>query len=305
MTRRIFFLLIATLAACAPMQPAQVSQPAAQSIPAEAVLDSQLNEQVVKVLITEKLLLGDNQINLETTIFKPDGDGPFPLLVLSHGSPRGGEAERRTMKRARYIDQSREFIRMGFVVAVPMRRGCGHSEGNWAEDFGGCSHPMYYKAGLKGAKDLIAVVNYMKKLPYVDGRRVVLAGQSAGGFASLATASMGFDGLMGVINFSGGRGSIRPDFICEEHLLVDAMGKYGSTSRVPTLWHYSENDHYISRGVAKMMFTAYTKAGGRGILVMQPAFEKDGHLIFSKKEGIPYWLPEVRKFLTSLGLILD
>jgi dienelactone hydrolase len=305
MRKTILFLLIVGLAACASTQPGRVSQHDPQSIPAEEVLDSQLNEQTVKVLVTEKRLSGEEQINLETTIFKPDGDGPFPLLVLSHGSPRGGESERRTMKRARYINQSREFIKMGFVVVIPMRRGYGHSEGNWAEDYDGCSHPMYYKAGLEGAKDLIAVVNYMKKLLYVDGRRVVLAGQSAGGFASLAAASMGFDGLMGVINFSGGRGSARPDFICEEHLLVDAMGKYSSTSRVPTLWHYSENDHYISKGVAKMMFTAYTNAGGRGILVMQPAFEKDGHLIFSKKEGIPYWLPEVRKFLTSLGLILD
>jgi dienelactone hydrolase len=164
---------------------------------------------------------------------------------------------------------------------------------------------MYYKAGLEGANDLIAVVNFLKKLPYVDGRKVVLAGQSAGGFASLAAASMGFDGLMGVINFSGGRGSVKPDFICEEHLLVDAMGKYGSTSRVPTLWHYSKNDHYISESVVKMMFNAYTNAGGKGILVMQPPFEEDGHLIFSKKEGIPYWLPEVRKFLIPLGLVLD
>jgi hypothetical protein len=134
MRRTILSLLILNIVACATMQPAQEGQPTSQSVPAEEVLDSQLNEQVVKIPVSEKRLSGEKQFNLEATIFKPNGEGPFPLLILSHGSPRGGETERHAMKRARYIHQSREFINMGFVVALPMRRGYGHSDGNWAED---------------------------------------------------------------------------------------------------------------------------------------------------------------------------
>jgi dienelactone hydrolase len=268
---------------------------------AEEALDSQLHEQVIKIPVVDKGPFGGKKISLEATIFKPDGNGPFPLLVMSHGSTRGGEAERHSMKRSRFVFQSREFVNMGFAVIIPMRRGYGNSEGGWAEGYGSCSHPMYHKAGLEGAKDLIAAVQYMKKLPYVDGKRVVLAGYSTGGFASVAAASIGFDGLVGVINFSGVRGTPKPDFICQEHLLIDTMGKYGSTSRVPTLWYYSENDHYIPQSVARKMFDAYTKAGGRGDLVMQAAFGEEGHLIFIKREGMKYWMPVAKNFLTSLG----
>ena len=268
---------------------------------AQEALDSELHEQVVKIPVADKGPSGGKKISLEATIFKPDGNGPFPLLVISHGTPRGGEAERLSMPRVRFVYQSREFVNMGFAVIIPMRRGYGNSEGDWAEDFGSCSHPMYFKAGLEGAKDLIAAVQYMKKLPYVDAGRVVLVGLSTGGFASLAAASIGFHGLLGVINFSGVRGTPKPNFICQEHLLIDAIGKYGSTSRVPTLWYYSENDHYIPQRVAREMFDAYTKAGGRGDLVMQAAFGEEGHQIFTKKEGMQYWMPVVKSFLTSLG----
>ncbi len=268
---------------------------------AEEALDSQLHEQVVKIPVVDKKPIGGKQISLEATIFKPDGDGPFPLLVMSHGSPRGGDAERRAMKRSRFVHQSRAFLKMGFAVVIPMRRGYANSEGDWAEGYGSCSHPLYNKAGLEGAKDLIAAVNYMKKLPYVDGKRVVLAGYSTGGFASLAAASIGFDGLVGVIDFSGVRGTPKPDYICQEDLLIDTMRKYGSTSRVPTLWYYCENDHFIPQNIARKMFDAYTKAGGRGDLVMQAAFEEEGHMVFMRAEGMKYWVPVVKNFLTSLG----
>ena len=269
------------------------------------VLDAGLHEEIVKISSTEKWLTGERQIHLVATIFRPDGAGPFPLLVLSHGSPRGGETERKNMKRSRLVDQSREFVKMGFAVVVPMRRGYGDSEGAWAEDYGGCSQPVYYKSGMETAKDLTATVQFMKKLPYVDGKRIVLAGQSAGGFASLATASLPMDGLVGVLNFSGGRGSTKPDVVCSPGLLVQAMEKFGSTSRVPTLWHYAENDHFFSPELVRKMFAAYTGAGGKARLVMQPPFGEDGHQMFGKRDGMKYWLPEARKFLKELGFKVE
>ena len=218
---------------------------------AEEALDSRLHEQVVRVPVTETHLTGAKQVQIVMTIFKPDGDGPFPLLVLSHGSPRGGETERRNMKRIRYINQSGEFVRMGFVVVLPTRRGYGESEGSWAEYIGDCSRPEYYKSGMESTKDLLAAVQHMKRQPYVDGKRIVLAGQSAGGFASLAAASVGFDGLAGVLNFSGGRGSSKPDSVCTPSLLTQAMEKFGATSRVPTLWHYSEKRPFLFSGTCE------------------------------------------------------
>ena len=48
----------------------------------ESVLDTRLNEQVVMVP-------GANGHALETTVFRPSGPGPFPLLVMNHGKQPG------------------------------------------------------------------------------------------------------------------------------------------------------------------------------------------------------------------------
>ncbi len=40
-----------------------------------------MNEKVIMVLVNSR----QDRIELETTIFKPDGDGPFPLVVINHG----------------------------------------------------------------------------------------------------------------------------------------------------------------------------------------------------------------------------
>lgn len=75
-------------------------------------LDAALNEQVVM------LPIGDGGTKLETTIFKPNGDGPFPLVVINHGKAFGNPY---FQARARYLVASGEFVRLGYLVAIPMR----------------------------------------------------------------------------------------------------------------------------------------------------------------------------------------
>ena len=48
-------------------------------------LDSTINEQVIMLPVTEH---GD-EFQFETTIFKPPGNGPFPLLLMNHGKEIG------------------------------------------------------------------------------------------------------------------------------------------------------------------------------------------------------------------------
>ena len=69
------------------------------------------------------------EIKLQTTIYKPDGPGPFPLMIISHGVPFEKVLESEIKSRHRYCQQSKEFVNRGFVVAIPMRRGYGKSGG--------------------------------------------------------------------------------------------------------------------------------------------------------------------------------
>src|ERR1035437_6369919 len=72
-------------------------------------LNAALNEQVVM------LPIGNGGTKLETTIFKPDGDGPFPLVVINHGKASG---KPRFQGRARYSVASAEFVKLGYLVAL-------------------------------------------------------------------------------------------------------------------------------------------------------------------------------------------
>jgi dienelactone hydrolase len=271
-------------------------------VPAKAAVDTPLNEQVLGIpLVREERPPGEQTLYLEATVYRPDGNGRFPLLVLSHGIPPGADEEdRRSMTRQRYFEQSAKFVKMGFVVVIPMRRGYAQSEGGWAEDSGKCSNADYYDASLSGARDILATVNYLRDFSYVDGSRIILAGYSVGGFDSLAAAGEGFEGLLGIINFSGGRGSAKPGSICNEDNLVRAASRFGANVNVPSLWLYSENDRHFSPDVARKLFDAFTGSGASATLVFMPPFGKDGHLTFSREQGIRYWLPAVKSFLYSI-----
>ncbi len=63
---------------------------------------------------------GDRVFLLETVVYRPSGDGPFPLVTINHGKPRGGEAAARSMHPG-YDRAAGWFVDHGFAVAVPMR----------------------------------------------------------------------------------------------------------------------------------------------------------------------------------------
>lgn len=241
---------------------------------------------------------GVEQAYIEVTVFKPGGAGPFPVLVLSHGSPRSAEA-RRAGGRQRLAAQSERFVAMGFAVLVPTRRGYGGSGGEWAEAYGRCSAPDYHAAGLETARDLRAAVDAVRGEPWADTARVVLAGQSAGGFGSVAAASGGLEGLVGVVNFAGGRGSLAPGQVCGEAQLVEAMARYGKGSRVPELWIYSRNDRFFGPELARRMHAAFIASGGSAEFIEAPDVGLDGHGYFAR--AMDDWAPRVGAFLARIG----
>jgi dienelactone hydrolase len=123
---------------------------------------------------------------------------------------------------------------------------------------------------------------------------VLLVGVSAGGFGSIASASLAPAGLVAVVNFAGGRGSVSADVVCKPDELVEAYGDFGKTVRVPSLWIYSKNDHFFGPDLAQRMFAAFKNSGAPGELIIAPPYQRDGHnLIF----GQPIWRDAVYDFL--------
>ena len=51
-----------------------------------------------------------------------------------------------------------------------------------------------------------------------------------------------------------------------------------------------------------LIATRFAAGGARADYVLQPAFGRDGHYIFSEDSGVRYWLPAVERFLTKHGV---
>ena len=279
-----------------------VSAPAAAPLPPAATLlgvaGATEGEELLRIPLSEPVGLGSPGAFLEATLFRPAGAGPFPLAVLSHGSPR--EPDRRT-GRQRFEPQSRWFVARGFAVVVPMRRGYAGSGGEWAESYGACEDPDFRAAGLESAKDIGAAARFVAARPDVDRARILLVGHSAGGFGSLALASLRPPGVVGVVSFAGGRGSVSPGYNCSPRRLIEAMGSYGRTTVVPSLWLYAENDGFFSPPLAREMLAAFRRSGGAAELAVLPSFGAEGHQLFMLDGGISHWAPRVDRFLATLG----
>ncbi len=249
-----------------------------------------------------KGMLGAKRYELAAYIHKPDKFDParkYPVVIISHGTAT--DCYTRTHTRFDYKFVSRYFIGKGFVAVVPMRRGYAGSDGaSIADNIGSCSRPDYVSSAREGARDIAAVISYVKGLSYIDANSILLVGTSSGGFTSLAAASLNIDGVIGVINFSGGQGglsgTVPAGHACDEESLVRVMGSFGK-AKVPTLWIYSEDDAFFGPELAHAMFGEFVRNGGDGRLVIIPPC---GHKLISKEETINMWSAYSDEYLNQL-----
>ena len=111
------------------------------------------------------------------TSFRPPGNGPFPWIVLSHGTATTAGANR-AIGRYRPLPPIREWVHRGYAVVVPVRRGYGASGGEKLGDtWGTCSRPDIRSAGEGAALDLLATVEWARAQRDLDEKRWLLAGQ--------------------------------------------------------------------------------------------------------------------------------
>lgn len=249
-------------------------------------------EELLAALREEVVMVPAPGAALETTLFRPAGDGPFRLVVVNHGKAAG---EPRRQPRARYLALAHELVQRGYAVVVPMRRGFAHSEGDYA------AHPCDARAhGMAQADDVRAALEFYGRRADIDASRVVVIGQSAGGLTSLALGAQRVPAVAGLVNFAGG---LREDGCADwQGGLADAFGAYGEASRVPSLWFYGDNDAHFAPRVWQDLHRAYTARGGLATLVAHGRFGDDAHELAERRAGAAVWLPAMARFFADLGL---
>jgi dienelactone hydrolase len=245
----------------------------------------------------------DPAVPMQTTVFRPPGEGPFPLVLMNHGTTQDG-VQRLYFPLLEFNDAALWFAKHGFAVAAPQRSGHGDTGGPYFEDVGACQDPDFRSAGLAVAAADEAALGYMTTQPFVQSDGMIVVGQSAGGFGAMALASLNPSGVRAIIVFSGGRGGHaegKPNNNCAPDRLVETVAEFGRTARLPMLWIYIENDTFFGPALSKRMHEAFRAAGGNVEYHLLPPFGSDGHFLVDSPDGIPLWAPLVAPFLDKHG----
>jgi len=251
-------------------------------------------EQVVNYTVPS--MFGSNR--LEMTMLLPGGSAPYPVVVFNHGDVEADTTYARFKRR--YVDMgvAREFLRLGWAVVFPARPGVGLSEGTYRMGFSADDADATYTAKVH-AKGILPVFEALKDHPLLDTRRVVVSGQSAGGYAAMYLASLNLPGVIGAIDFSGGRTdkTLDRNAANTNSMMVRGFAEFGQTTKVPTLWVFAENDSRYTANTIRASHKAFVDAGGKATLSLSPPIEGDGHFIFQKPE---LWRAVLREYLAPL-----
>ena len=283
-----------------PAAPAEVAE--AVSAPAAARVARDLHEEVQFISVTVKDLYSRTETKqIPVVIFRPDGAGPFPLVIMNHG--RAPSERRATQGRQRFEPFSRYMVSKGFVVLVPTRVGYADTYGDFDPESTGSCGAMRLEPQAEAASDqVLATLAFAKTLPYVDASRWIVAGQSVGGLTSIATTWRHPDGLVGAINFAGGTGGDpdhSPGRPCNPQRVESLWGSKAAESTAPMLWFYWENDEFWGPDVPKRWAQAWIKGGGQAEFHQLAPAGKTGHGAMAF--DMDHWVPYAEPFLARLG----
>lgn len=117
----------------------------------------------------------DGSFKMTGILLKPEGKGPFPAVLISHGL--GGNAEGFGMQKAR------EMVKWGLVCIAPnythaVARGAPRN----------AARPPDVGASEENIRRARTCVEILRSQPYVDGKRVAAYGHSMGGFVTIGLA---------------------------------------------------------------------------------------------------------------------
>lgn len=242
-------------------------------------------------------------VTLHALLWRPSGKGPFPAVLLNHGS---GRTKEQLEKSGPYEDQAPilgpVFARHGYVFLYLFRRGVGLSadagtsaielmEREFAAHGQQARNALQLKLLEDGdLTDAQAGLTFLRKLPGVDAGKIAVVGQSFGASLTLLLAEHE-PNLRAVLSFSGSGYSWERSPELRERL-------FASVERIqaPVFFIHAENDFSLRPG--KELDARLAALGKPHRLKIYPPIGKtleDGHGFMYL--GVSIWEPDVFAFL--------
>ncbi len=262
-------------------------------------------------VITLPLTVDGTVYQVVTHVYKPQGAGPFPLVIFSHGrAPL--QADRDKLQYPVLVGHANYWLRKGVAVVAPVRPGYGETGGadrenslaRWSGSV--CtSDPDFTKVGRNASQVVAAVHGWAMQQPWVRKDRILLEGQSVGGLTTVAASVLNLAGVVASVNFAGGAGgypAVSPGKSCKPENLTKTYAKFGELVKIPSLWLYAENDQFWGAAAPKRWHAAFS-AGGSDTEFIQtgPLPDHDGHALLAY--GGKLWSVPLDAFVRKTGLL--
>ena len=155
-----------------------------------------------------EIFFNNDDLQLAGMLILPDGEGPYPLAVIIHGSGTS------TRDNKWYLSVVKHLQENGIAVMLPDKRGSEKSEGDWRES-----------SFDDLAGDTLAAVEYVKAQEELDFSYIGLIGMSQGGWIAPLTASKSGD-VSFVVSMSGAGVTTDEQLLHEEINHIADMGTY-------------------------------------------------------------------------------
>jgi len=224
----------------------------------------------------------DPNVGSHALLFRPPGDGPFPLALIAHASTQN-ELRRAQMPQPEYRALAAWLVAKGYAVLVPERPGHGATGGKYQEDQGGCDDANYSRAGYATADTIKAALSYVNSESFIQPSGMVVIGHSAGAWGALAFATDADPKqVAAIIAFAPGRGghaNDTPNQVCAPQKLIASAAEFGDDAHVPVTWLVAANDSYFSPDLSKRMADAFRAGGDKLDFRVLPAFGTEGHAL--------------------------
>ena len=251
----------------------------------------------------ETVVVHSGQLTLRGLLWRPQGRGPFPAVVLNHGS---GRTREELQKLGPYEEQASllgpVFARHGYVFLYLFRRGVGLSsdQGENAVDVmnrESAEHGQEARNALqikllesREMDDALAGLAFLREMRDVNSSKLAVIGDSFGSSLTLLEAARE-PKLQAVVVFSsaGYSWDRSPELRAR---LLDAVGRI----KAPIFFIHAANDYTTSPGNA--LDARCQELGKPHRLKIYPPIGKtaaEGHGFLYR--GVSIWEPDVFAFL--------